>query len=255
MSSGDNIVSGRDNGFESKTRLVGQRPDFSPMPDFAGVAILEVVPIPGARTIAHPCDGIWGQGSVRGGRGVVGLGGAEGTGVLGHGGCDAPIADYEAAGVDAHSAGGIGVQGTGGDGAFGINPGTGVHGHGGRPGALTSGVGVVGVAGGADDPAFDDIASTGVFGKGAPAVIGNSLPGRGGVFESPNIAQVRLVPVRDPIPPLPAIGQFGDLYVKLVVTFAAPPTVKMFLCVQPGDGASAKAQWAPFVLGPAEAGG
>lgn len=142
-----------------------------------------------------------------------------------------------------------------------INPGTGVFGVGGKPAPAEglppsgAGAGVVGVAGGADDPAFDDIANTGVFGKGTPAVDGKSLPGRGGVFESPNIAQVRLVPARDPIPPLPAIGQFGDLYVKLVVTFLVPPTVKMYLCVQPGDGTSAKAQWAPFLLGPGEVGG
>jgi hypothetical protein len=76
------------------------------------------------------------------------------------------------------------------------------------------------------------------------------------VFEAaPNIAQVRLVPTRDPIPPLPAIGEIGDLYAKFVVTFTAAPTVKMFLCVQSGDGTSADAQWAEFLLGPPQSGG
>jgi hypothetical protein len=107
-------------------------------------------------------------------------------------------------------------------------------------------------------PDGDGTGVWGASGRGT-GVYGESNNGRGGVFKSATIAQLGLVPLVNPTPLLPAIGQFGDLYV--VVTGEDPATggtltVSMYLCVAPGDTTPGNAaQWAPFQFGPAVAGG
>jgi len=90
---------------------------------------------------------------------------------------------------------------------------------------------------------------------GGTGVHGQSGTGRGGVFESERIAQVRLVPTV--IPALPALGELGDLFLLVSTdptTGETAPT--LYLCVSPGDGTPGNAaQWAPVQLGPAEVGG
>jgi hypothetical protein len=195
------------------------------------------------------------------GTGVIGTGGVEdqfettgrphGAGVLGIAG-NGPFPSFM-------DSGSVGVFGQGGNadrksvtgGTAGPkDPGIGVLGRGGTqsdegrahgPG----GPGVVGVPGGAALPSMDDFGDTGVFGK--------SDAGRGGVFQSATIAQLRLVPAVNPTPSLPAIGQIGDLYVK-VTTTNHTPTVTMHLCTFSSTPNNA-AVWAPFQLGAAEIGG
>jgi hypothetical protein len=100
---------------------------------------------------------------------------------------------------------------------------------------------------------------TGVWGAsgGGTGVHGESQSGRGGVFVSQQIAQLRLVPQFNPNPGLPAIGDWGDLYLA-VVTAGREGTLEatMWLCVSPGDGTPGNAaQWAPFQFGPVVSGG
>jgi hypothetical protein len=99
---------------------------------------------------------------------------------------------------------------------------------------------------------------TGVWGAsgGGTGVHGESQSGRGGVFESQRIAQLRLVPRVNPIPKLPAIGEFGDLYAVLTQPDTSSIFIEMYLCVSPGDSTrGTRPMWAPFQFGPMELGG
>jgi hypothetical protein len=139
-----------------------------------------------------------------------------------------------------------------------IEAGPGVVGQGGDPAPATSqfpvlpaGAGVIGLGGNASMPSGDDTANAGVYGAGSPGSE-QTPPGRGGVFASASIAQLRLVPAVDPFPPLPLIGRFGDLYVTVTqIDPRRPGTMKAtkYMCVIEGDQVHGGAWWAPFQLG------
>ncbi len=103
-----------------------------------------------------------------------------------------------------------------------------------------------------NDPADGEgTAVWGASGSGT-GVHGQSQTGRGGVFESAGIAQLRLVPHYDPDNPvIPTSGSFGDLYVVVYGDMSSTATTGMYLCVAPGDGTPGNfAAWAPFLFGP-----
>jgi hypothetical protein len=108
------------------------------------------------------------------------------------------------------------------------------------------GPGVMGVAGGASMPSSDDTASAGVYGVGS-AGTDRMPPGRGGVFASASIAQIRLVPTLNPATEVPKVGNFGDLYVSVTGDISGgTASTSMYLCISPGDGVTGTAQWTMF---------
>ena len=197
MGSGDDLVSGQYNGFESTTILGGQLPTLSSAM-FAGDFIVEVTPIGVNSDFISPrqqLGGILGVGCDNGssqhaGAGVTGYGSpSQGIGVVGYGGNRGENFTFNNTQTEP-GAGGIGVNGIGGKGLGnppgGVPPGTGVLGQGGDPASPPNagGAGVVGVAGGAGTtaPPFQDSAGSGVFGTGQRAGVsslGNSPAGPG----------------------------------------------------------------------------
>jgi hypothetical protein len=183
----------------------------------------------GVKGFSSQGPGVSGEG-IDGVRGFA-SGETTGSGVMGKG---------NHVGVDGEGKNGIGVRGTGKlCGVFGhIGPPIGFD-FGGPPNAAVAGI----VTGSIN----------------AVGVRGSSKNGRGGVFESTTIAQLRLVPLVNPTPQLPATGEFGDLYVSVTgddPSVGGTLTINMHLCVSPGDQAMGSvAQWAPFQFGPVVPGG
>jgi hypothetical protein len=193
MGSGSDVVSGRDNGFESTTRMVGQQVDlFTP---FAGDVIFEVVGIDPrinqGQGVSSTCTAIRGYGTTGdagpSGTGIWGMGGFNaGTGVLGQGGVVSLI--------QPSSSGGIGVQGIGGDegpapGGGTNTAGAGVFGQGGVGGGTPehpNAPGVVGLSGGSFAAGVSGEGDPGVLGQGRPSGAAAGVAGFGatGVFGS-----------------------------------------------------------------------
>lgn len=204
----------------------------------------------------------------RGLQGVYGLGANrsrnDGTGVLGEGYQEAfgvtglCLSSDQRTGLG-HAAGVIGAS----NGSSASHPS--------KPGTLL-GAGVVGLSKthlliSLDDPNLlplpttetpPDGEGTGVWGASGTGVgvHGQSQSGRGGVFESARIAQLRLVPSVNPNPVLPATGEFGDLYLVVTGHLEGHSSATLYMCVRPGDVTpSSPAWWAPFQLGRVEVGG
>jgi hypothetical protein len=183
--------------------------------------------------------------------------------------CDRGIAieaaSEKAVGIQAFSREAPGVEGVGAPGVFGVG------------GQRSPKVGVMGVNQGIDSSGLYGVHTRSVnidsavtpdihppMGAPGAGVYGYGEGGYGGVFESQSdpqsgfrVAQLRLVPLVNPGPLLPGIGQFGDLYVNVTGDPSeGTQTVNMYLCVSPGDGsAKNRAMWAPFQFGPAQQGG
>jgi len=211
-----------------------------------------------------------------------------GTGVIGVGG-DAGNKDLPSHG----DAGSAGVFGQGADAKINMStdggttvldgpaePGAGVIGIGGVPntGRLPAAAGVIGLAGRLAKPSIAETGGAGVFGMGSTGVrgigdaagqgvSGSSDRGRGGVFASREIAQVRLLPkpvrtrfpegstvtptgispgaIEEGVVSLPKDGQAGDM--MALVDDARMCT--LWFCVRGADGGPAR--WAQVLLGPA----
>jgi hypothetical protein len=199
--------------------------------------------------------------------GTYGVGGPNGSGVVGQGGRRDPDT-HDSTGQPIFSSfdTSIGVYGLGGiahdpNAQLPADNGVGVR-----------GIGGVGVWGSGSFGILGEGLVTGVSGS-SPGI--SSQPGRGGVFSSGvevserpvlagtftqgGIAPIQLVPAvfDDTSVAPPATGQIGDLFVGVELRSSGPAvvgtTVKMYLCVQPNKGASA-AKWAPFQLGPVVSG-
>jgi hypothetical protein len=172
--------------------------------------------------------GVYGSGS----GGVTGVGGSSdtGSGVSG--------SSQSGAGVGGSSDTGSGVSGSSQSGA-------------GVGGSSTTGHGMEGSSAGSE--------SSGVRGNNTssgPGVSGNSTAGEGGVFQSVNAAQLRLVPSSTPLEDtsLMQTGQVGDLYLFSVAQEVGTSgtydyNTILWLCIAPVVSAGEQAVWAPVQLG------
>jgi hypothetical protein len=202
--------------------------------------------------------GVFGKGE----HGVVGQGWSEGVvgrgtiGVLGEG--MVGVSGQGTDGVGVEGQGGklsVGVQGTGGELAPGVQ---GIGGTGLVDKKPQQGVGVVGIGDGTSFPSFDNHYGTGILGYGVTGVHALGNKGRGGVFESVGMPQVRLIPqetrtlrrfreigsIVPTVPQLPREGLPGDLMTVL----DRLDQCTLWLCVGRDKGGPAK--WSQLQLGP-----
>jgi hypothetical protein len=198
--------------------------------DDEGNSIPENGSIIGVRGIGGAAPGVVGKGGAAGGSpGVVGIGGAErGTGIMG-------ITDNVTYPGNVQQLGVCGLA----DGSNSIaisgenRSGHAIVGFGGGRGA-----GVVGLNTSGAPPAT--VPPTGVFGEaqGHSSVGVHGIGERGGVFESPNLAQVQLVPHGIDTPAGKLEGKPGDL-VTTRVSHELKSPCKLWFCVLGGTAASA----------------
>jgi hypothetical protein len=186
-------------------------------------------------------DGLRGRG-LNAGIGVLGQ--APFAAVVGEGGTFGCVGRGPAGGPPAL----VGVRGIGELGVDARGTLTGVNARGTLTGVNARG-GEVGAIARATNPASVGVEAegegAGVVGRSSTGegVHGGSAEGRGGVFQSGRIAQLRLVPSPDNTVPLH--GRIGDLYVHLGREGAT-----MYLCINDNP-----VQWRQVQLGPAIAGG
>ena len=268
------------NGVNNSTTVVANSPGFAvptQPPNSTGEAEAKAVWVVAASTLSAnlpetgPVDGIWGIGGAGGGKGDIGFGAndGQGIGVTGDGADNGiGVVGSGANGVIGQTFNGIGVVGQGSVGGV-----VGLAGQQLTPfegGPLTpfrfpgETVGVYGCS--SDDglqPSMNNVDS-GVWGDNhnssgnatGSGVLGTSESGRGGVFQSANAAQLRLVPSSTPLENTMLLqnGQVGDLYFYSVAQEVGTSgtfdfTSILWLCLMPALSAGSQAVWAQIQLG------
>jgi hypothetical protein len=201
--------------------------------------------------------GVWGVSS--GGIGVHGESGSgtgvkgesrDGTGVHGHSDFSHGVHGESPDGTGVHgvTTHGTGVHGETTSGFLSGSAGIGVHGSGSSFGTGVRGDGVHG-------PGVQGVSETGHgvhgFSLVNDGIFGESRDGRGGLFVSQKIAQLRLVPADSEFgqATLPA-GKTGDLYARSIPDTPAPKNkAELYFCL--GKATNGKSLWVPLTFGQA----